>query len=105
LPGITPVGCDPITRLCGHQGGGDDPADVAVFHEGAREAGAAGAGFVDEDTLRTLRPQVPEQLVKITLPSPDRAERDDLRARCLGDRGDRKRRFMDIHANVERARL
>jgi len=105
LHGITPVGFDPITRLLGHQGGGDDPADGAFLHERALEPGTAGAGVVDEDTLRTLRPQGPEPLGTITLPRPDRAAGDDRRALGLGDRGDRQRLCMDIQANGERASL
>jgi len=71
----------------------------------ARAPVAAGAGCVDDNKRRTLRPQLPEQLVTLPVPSPDRAEGDDLRAMGLGDRGDRQRLCMDIHANVERARL
>jgi len=95
----------PIPRLVRNQGRGHDPTDVAFIHQGAREPGAAGAGFVDEDTLRTLRPQGPEQRVNIALPCADRAEGDDLRTMGLGDIGDRHGLLMDIHANVERARL
>ena len=59
LPSVTPVGVDPVARLFGHQGGGDDPADRAWFQQGAREPGAAGARFRDEDERRTLRLQLP----------------------------------------------
>jgi hypothetical protein len=33
LHGVTTVGFDPVTRLFGNQGGGDDPADVAFVHQ------------------------------------------------------------------------
>ena len=105
LPGVTPVGLDPVARLFGNQGGRDDPADVAFFHQVAIEPVAAGASFVDEDELRTLRLQMPKQLINIALPGPDRAEGDNLGAMFLGDIGDRDGLFMDIHSNIERARL
>jgi hypothetical protein len=104
-PGITPVGVDPVARLCGHQGGGDDPAAVAVFPQGAREPGAAGTSCVDEDALRTLRLQRPKPLRTLALPGPARAEGDTLCPMVLGDRGDRDGRLVDIQADRKRARL
>jgi hypothetical protein len=58
-PSVPPVGCDPVARLFGHQGGGDDPADRALFQQGAREPGGAGARFRDDDERRTLGLQLP----------------------------------------------
>src|SRR5262249_18086071 len=103
--GITPAGFDAVTCLCRNQGGGADPADVALFHQVAIEPIAAGTGFVDEDELLAFRPQLPDKLIDITLPGPDSAEGDDLCAMCLGDIGDCTGLFMDIHSDVERARL
>ena len=104
-PGVTPVGCDPIARLCGPPGGGDAPAAVALGRPGAREPGAAGARCIDADARRTLRLQRPTPRSHSALPGPDRAEGDTLCAMVLGARGDRNSLFMDIHANGERARL
>jgi hypothetical protein len=102
---ITPVSFDPVPRLFGNQSGGDDPADVALFHQVAIEPIAAGTGFVDEDECRAFRPQLPKQLIDITLPGSNGAEGDNRGTLCLGDRGDGDGLFMDIHANGERARL
>jgi hypothetical protein len=104
-PGVTPVGVDPVAWLLGKQGGGDDPADGAGFRQVALAPGAAGASVVDEDERLTLRLQMPQQLINIALPGPDRAEGDHLCAMCLGDRGDRDGLLMHIHADVARARL
>jgi hypothetical protein len=57
--GVTPVGFDPVAWLLGNQGGGDDPADRALFPQGAIEPIAAGARFIDEDALLPLRLQLP----------------------------------------------
>ena len=103
--GITPVGFDAVPRLCRHAGGGDDPADVALLPQGAIEPGTAGAGVVDDDELLPLRAPWPKQRVDSTRPCAESAAGDDLRAMCVGDRGDRNGRFMDSHANVERVRL
>jgi len=105
LHGIRPVGFDAVTCLFRNQGGRDDPADVAFLRQVPIEPVAAGASFIDEDELLAFGLELPDQLVDITLPSPDRAEGDDLCAMVLGDIGDRDGLFMDIHSNVERARL
>ena len=103
--GVTPVGLDALARLCGQQGGGDTPADVALFPQGALPPVTAGTGCVDQDPLRALRRELPEQLVDSTRSGPDRAEGDDLRARVLGSRSDGAGCLRPIHADVERARL
>jgi hypothetical protein len=105
LPGVTPVGCDPVARLFGQQGGGDDPADVAFFHQVSLEPGAAGTSFVDEDELLPLRLQMPKPLLNIALPGPNSAEGEDRRAMVLGHRGDRDGLFVDISSDRKRARL
>jgi hypothetical protein len=103
-PGRPPVGVHPLPRRFRQQGRGHAPTDVACMHQGARAPGAAGAGVVDADQRRTLRPQVPEPLVTIARPCADRAAGDDRRTRCWGDRGDRDGGFVDSQADVERAR-
>jgi hypothetical protein len=105
LPSVTTVGLDPIARLLGNQGGSDDPADVAWFHQVTREPRTAGTGFVDQDARRALRLQLPSQLSNSALPGSDRAEGDDLRAMGLGDVGDRTSLFVDISSARKRARL
>jgi hypothetical protein len=103
--GITTSRFDPVAGLLRDQGRGDDPAAVAFLGQIAREPRAAGAGCIDNDERLALGLQVPEALVDITRPGPDRAQRDDFRAIVLGDRGDRDGLLRDIHADVERARL
>jgi hypothetical protein len=103
--GLTTIRVDTVPGLLRDQGRGDDPAAVAFWGQIAREPRAAGAGFIDQDAWRALGLPLPDALVAITLPGPDRAQRTDFRALCWGDRGDREGRFMDIHSDVERARL
>jgi hypothetical protein len=105
LDGITTIRGDPVTGLLRDQGRGDDPAAVPFFGQRALEPRAAGAGFIDKDELLALGLQLPSALVDSTRPGPDCAQRDDFRALCLGARGDRDGLFMDIHADVARARL
>ena len=105
MEGITAVCFDPITALLRDQGRSADPAAMAFFGQRALEPVAAGAGFIDKDEWLTLGLQLPDELVDITLPGPDCAQRDDFRAIVLGDISDRDGLFMDIHADVERARL
>jgi hypothetical protein len=104
LPSVTPVGCAPVARLCGHQGGGDDPADRAFVQPGALEPGAAGARFIDEDALLPLRLQLPSQRITSALPGSESTEGDDLCAMVLGDIGDRERLCVDISSDLKRAR-
>jgi hypothetical protein len=49
--------------------------------------------------------QLPHERIDLTLPSPNCAEGDDLRTICLGTIGDGDGLLMDIHPDVERARL
>ena len=87
--GITTLRFATVAGLLREQGRGNDPAAVAFLGQRAREPIAAGAGFRDNDALRALGLQWPEERVDITRPGPDRPQRDDFRAICLGDRGDR----------------
>ena len=105
LAGIPTSRCDTVAGLLREQGRGNDPAAVAFCGQRAREPTAAGAGFRDKDALRALGPQLPDARVDITLPGPDRPQRDDFRAIFLGDLGDRDGLCMDIHPSVECARL
>jgi hypothetical protein len=105
LPGVAPVGFDPVARLLGKQGGSDDPAGIALLRQGTREPVATGTSCGDEDELLALRPPRSDQLSDITLPGPDRAEGEDLGALCWGDLGDRHRLFVNIQSDIKRARL
>jgi len=105
LHGITPVGFDPVTRLFGNQGGGDDPAGVAFLRQVPIEPVAAGARFIDEDELLAFGLELPDKLIDITLPGSDSAKGDDFCAIVLGDVGDRDRLFVDISSDIKRARL
>jgi hypothetical protein len=84
---------------------GDDPAGVSFLSQVTIEPVAAGASFLDKDELLAFGLELPDQLVNITLPCSDSAKGNDFCTMVLGDRGDRDRLFMHIHADVERARL
>jgi hypothetical protein len=49
--------------------------------------------------------QPTDELIEVTLARPDVAEGDDRGTVVLNDIGDGNRIFLDIHADVERARL
>ncbi len=103
-PSVPPVGGAPVARLCGQQGGGDDPAAIAWVQQGAREPGAAGARVRDADALLPLRLQLPSQRITSALPGADRTEGEARRAMVLGDRGDRERLLVDLSSDRKRAR-
>ena len=105
LAGLTTLRLDTGAGLLRDQGRGDDPAAGAFWGQLAIAPRAAGAGCIDKDERLALGLQWPDELVEITLPGPDRAQRDDVRAICLGDLSDRNGLLMDIHADVERTRL
>jgi len=105
LEGVTPVGLDPSARLLGEERGGHDPAEVALLGEVAGEPIATGTRFIDKDELLAFGLQLPDERIDIALARADRAEGDDLSVMCFGNVGHRDRLLMDIHADVERARL
>ena len=105
MEGLTTIRFDTVAGLLRDQGRGDDPAAGAFFGQRALAPRAAGAGLIDKDEWRARGLQWPDERVDSTLPGPDRAQRDDFRTLFLGDRGDRAGLFMDIHSDVERARL
>jgi hypothetical protein len=49
--------------------------------------------------------QATDEFIDVTLSRTDVAEGDDFGAMVLNDGGDGNRVFMDIHSDVERARL
>ena len=103
--GVSPVGFDPIPGLFGDQGGNDDPADMAFLGEITVEPIATRASFIDKDEVRAVGLQPTDELIDITLSCTDVAEGNDFGAVVLNDIGDGNRAFMDIHSDIERARL
>ena len=51
LDGVTTVGVHAVAGLLGHEGGRDDPADLALVRQIAREPVSTGARFIDEDQV------------------------------------------------------
>ena len=105
LDGVTTVGFDAVAGLLGDQRGGDDPAVVAFLRQIAVEPVATGSGFIDKDEVFGFGLQLADELIDVTLAGADGAEVDDLGAVILGDIGHGNRVFVDIHADVECARL
>jgi hypothetical protein len=104
-PSISTVRFDPITRLCGEQRGGDDPAIVPFFGPRALEPGATGASFIDEDEGVGLRLQRTKELLTITLAGANAAEVGALSAVLVSHVGHGHRLLVDVHADEECARL
>jgi hypothetical protein len=103
--GVSAVGVDPIAWWVGAQRRCHHPAVVAFFCQIALEPGATGTGFVDEDQLWGLRWHVADELSAVTLAGAKSSERGDLSTMILSHRGDRHRVLVDIHADVQCARL
>jgi hypothetical protein len=102
---VPAVGVHTVAGLVGHQGGRDDPADLAVLRQIAREPGPTGSCFIDHDQVWGLGLQRADALITVGVPGADRAAVDDLGAVVFGNRGDRDGRCMDSQADIERARL
>jgi hypothetical protein len=105
LDSVTTVSLDAIASLFGNQGRGDDPADVASFGKITIEPGATRPRFIDKDQVLGLGWPLSNELINIGLPGADGAEVDDLSVVVFGDVGYGNRVFMDIHSDVQRARL
>src|SRR5919109_1911549 len=76
--GVPAAGWDAVAGLLREQGGGDDPAVVALFGEIAGEPGATGAGFVDEEEVCGCRWPLADQLIEVTLTRADGPKVQDL---------------------------
>ena len=98
-------GFDPIAGLLGDQRWGHHPADVAFLREIAGAPIPAGPRFRDKDQICAFGLHFPDELVDIALARTDGAEGDNLGVVFLSNIGNGNRIFMDIHADVERARL
>ncbi|HEX9870605.1 MAG TPA: hypothetical protein VGC99_18825, partial [Candidatus Tectomicrobia bacterium] len=105
LSGVSAIGCDSIAGVFRHQRGRHHPTALALLRQIALEPRAARAGLVATHEVCTLGLERAEQLIEVTRPRPEGAEGDDLRALCLGHRGDRDRVLRDIPSHRERARL
>ena len=102
---IPPVGVHAVAGLCGHEGGGDDPADLALFRQIAREPVSTGSRFVDEDQVRGVGLQLAPQLIHVAWPRANGPQVDDLSVMIVGDRGHRDGVLVDIQPNIEGARV
>jgi hypothetical protein len=78
---------------------------MAFFGEMAVEPIAARAGVIDKDEVRAFGLPATDEVIDVTLSRPDVPEGDDLGVVVLGNISDRDRVLIDIHADVERARL
>jgi hypothetical protein len=105
LHGVPTVGCDVVTGLLGHVGGGHHPAVVALFRAIPVEPGATGASLIDTDQVWGLRWHRWDAVIEVTLTCADDPKVDDLGAVLLSDRGHSHRVFGHIQAGVKRARL
>jgi hypothetical protein len=103
--GVPTVGFDTVARLCGKQRWRHDPAIVAFFCQLPGEPGATRSSFIDEDEVVGLGLEFSDEVVDVGLSCPDGAEVGDLSTVILSDIGNSDRLFMDIHSDVERARL
>jgi len=105
LPGVAPVGFDPVTRLFGNSGGRDHPADRVFFRQIPLEPIPTRAGFIDKDQVFGLRLELPHQGVDVTLSGAKGPQGDDLGVMIFGNVGHSDRLFVHIHSDVQRARL
>jgi hypothetical protein len=103
--GVTPVSVHALARLLGHEGGGDDVADLACWRERAREPGPAGSRVLNHDQVLDLSVQLAHELIDVAWPRAHRAEVEHLSAVGCGDRGHRDGLFMDRQSDVQGARL
>jgi hypothetical protein len=105
LHGVPAVGCDPVARFVGNQGGSDHPTIVPLLGEIAIEPLATGAGFRDKDQRGGFGWHLTDHLGDVTWSGADAAEVEDLGAVLLRHVGDTHRLLVDIHADDECARL
>jgi hypothetical protein len=105
LHGVPAVRFDAVTGLFGNQRRRHHPAVVVFFRQIAVEPVAARARFIDEDEVFGLRLHLADELIDITLTSPNGSQVSHLSAMVLGDIRHGNRIFVDIHSNEECARL
>jgi hypothetical protein len=77
---------------------------MALVRQITREPVPTGARFIDTNQVCGVGLPLAEW-INVGLPGADGAEGDDLSAVVFDDRGNRVRVFVDIHTDVQRARL
>jgi hypothetical protein len=102
---LTAVGVHAVARLLRNQGGGHDPARIAFCSQVARAPVPTGTRFIDTGEVLGLGWARADAVIEVTRPRAHGPERGDLSPVIVGDRGDRDRVLMDIHANRECARV
>jgi hypothetical protein len=105
LPGITTVGCHAVAGSCRNERGGHDPTVVTVWAQIPGEPITTWPGFLDENERVSLGLEFADEVIDGGLSRPEGAEIGDLSTVVLSDIRDRAGVLMDIHADVERARL
>jgi hypothetical protein len=103
--GVTTVGFHPIARLLGDERWGHDPAEVALLRERAGELIPTWPCIIDKDQLMAFGWQLADEPGDVALTSANGAKVDGFSLVCFGNICDSNRLLMDIHADVERARL
>ena len=99
------LGDDAIAGLLREQCWGAPPAAMAFCGHRAGEPVPAGTGLIDQNELRALGVQPPDELLDVTLARPDMPEGDDLGTVIFGGIGNGDSIFVDIKTDVECARL
>ena len=105
MDGVTTGSLDPIARLVGNQGRGDDPAVMALLRQITLEPVATRPRFIDKGQGLGLGGHLSKELIKSGRPGAEGAEVDDLSVVVFGDVGYGHRVLMNIHSDVQRARL
>jgi hypothetical protein len=105
LDGIPTIGVDVVARLLRDSSGGDAPADIACLGERAGEPIPPRTRFIDQDQRCAVGLPLPDPVVEVVLAPAKGAEVNDLGVMFVGHVGDREGLLMNIHADLERARL
>jgi hypothetical protein len=96
LHGVTTVGVDPVARFFGHEGGGDDPADMPFLREIAIEPVPTGSRFIDKNQMLGFGLQLADEVVDVTLACADGTEGGNLGTMLSRNVGDRNRLFVHV---------
>lgn len=105
LAGVPPVRLHAGAGLLGHEGGGDDPAAMALFRQITREPGATGTRFIDKAQRFGRGWELAGEVVNGTLARANGPEGGDLAAVILRHVSHGNRVFVDGHSDGQRARL
>jgi hypothetical protein len=101
---ITTVGFHAVAGLFGHEGGRDDPADMAWFRQIAREPRPTGARLIDEDQVCGFGLPLAHELIKVAWPRANGAQVDDRSVVIVSDRGHSAGVLVDSQPNIKGAR-